>query len=58
MSKDEKDGVMNIKPGCLVTGNTYYGQMSCPSHCSQQQAGFMPGEFPRKPIILKAWIQL
>jgi len=57
MLKGEKDGVI-IKPGCLMTGNMHYGQMSCPSHCFQHQAGFMPEEFPRKPIILNAWFQL
>ena len=56
--KGKKDGVMIIRPGCLMTGNTYYGQMSCSSHCSQHQARFMPREFPRKPIILNAWFQL
>jgi len=58
MLKGKKDGVMIIEPGGLMTGNTYYGQMSCPSHCSQHQARFMPGEFPRMPIILNAWFQL
>jgi hypothetical protein len=50
MLKGKKDGVMIIEPGGLMTENTYYGQMSC----SQNQAGFMPGEFPRMRIILNA----
>jgi len=28
--------------------------MSCSSHCSQHQAGFMFGKCPRKPIILNS----
>jgi len=57
-AKDEKDGVTIIKLGCLVIGNTWYGQMNHLSHCSQHQARFIFGERPRKPIILNAWFQL
>jgi hypothetical protein len=56
--KDEKGGVMIIKPGRLMAGNMLYGQMNFPSRCSHHQAGFMFGERPSKSIILIAWFQL
>jgi hypothetical protein len=45
----EKDGVMITKPGHLMSGNTYCGQVSHPLLCSQHQARFMFGHHPRKP---------
>jgi hypothetical protein len=44
--------------GHLMTENMLYGQMSCPSCCSQHQSRFMFGECRRKPIILNAWFHL
>ena len=55
--KAKKNGVMIIKPGCLLIGNMHYGLMSHP-YSSQLQAGFMFGQCPRKPIVLNAWFQL
>jgi hypothetical protein len=52
-TKRQKHGMMVIKPGCLMIGNTY-GQMSGLSRCFQHQAGFMSGECPRKRIFLNA----
>jgi hypothetical protein len=57
MPKGERDGVMIVKPVHLLTGNTWYGQMSHPC-CSQHQARFMFRHCPRKPIVLNAWFNL
>jgi len=57
-AKSEKDGVMIIKPGRLMIGNTLYGQMRRHSRCSQHQTGFVFWKRPRKPVILNAWFQL
>jgi hypothetical protein len=54
----KKDGVIIIKPGRLMIGNTQYGQTSRLSRFSQHQTEFMFGERPRKPIILNACFQL
>jgi hypothetical protein len=43
-AKNEKGGVIIIKPGRLMIENMYYGQMSCSSLCSQHQVGFMLGK--------------
>jgi hypothetical protein len=52
--KGERDGVMIIKPGRLMTGNRNMFLHVVPKHL----AGFMFGECPRKSIIMNACFQL
>ena len=52
--KGKKDGMMIIKPGHRMFGNTSHGQTSRPSCCSQYHARFLFGECPRKPVLLNA----
>ena len=49
---------MIIKPECLMSASTQYGQMNGPSRCSQHLALCMFGESPRKPVVVNGWFQL